>query len=26
LATSGAITESEYKLQKDIILGQMSIL
>ena len=26
LATSGAITESEYKLQKDIIIGQMSIL
>ena len=26
LATSGAITESEYKLQKGIILGQMSIL
>ena len=26
LATSGAIPESEYKLQKDIILGQMSTL
>ena len=26
LTTSGATTESEYKLQKDIILGQMSIL
>ena len=26
LTTSGATTESEYKLQKDIIFGQMSIL